>query len=151
MDDPDGDYRVLYVGDTAQGAIAEAFGQFSRWTAPILAVPPSAPAGTVKALVRYQGDPAVLDLDDPYELQDLGLRPSSVVSRQRPVTQQWARAIYDRGGHDGISWWSYYEPMWASFGLWEYSGLLVADDPVPLSLTHPDVLEAAGVIKRLFS
>lgn len=151
VDDPDGDYNVLYVGDSPKGAIAETFGRYSEWTKAMLAAPPSAPKGTVKALVRYQGDPAVLDLDDPDELTRLGLRPSGVVSRRRAETQQWARAIYDSNDHDGVSWWSYYEPMWASFGLWNYSNLSVAEDPVPLGLSHPDVQEAADIIRRLFT
>lgn len=151
VDDPDHDYLVLYVGDTAEGAIAEAFGSYASWTPAVLEPPPTAPAGTVKALVKYAGDPAILDLDDPEVLRDWSLRPSSVVSRDRPSTQQWARSMYNSGDYAGVSWWSFYEPRWASFGLWDVSGLMVAEPPEVLSLDHDAVLEAAALIRRNIS
>lgn len=151
VDDPDGDYNVLYLGDSPLGAAAETFGDYPEWSKTLLATPRHAPKGAVKALVHYRGDPAVLDLDDPDELVTLGLRPSGVVSRRRAETQQWARAIYDTGEHQGISWWSYYEPRWASFGLWDYSGLTVVGDPEPLAMDHPSVVEAADIIKRVIT
>jgi len=83
--------------------------------------PPGARAATVKALMKYEGDPAILDLDDPRLLQDWSLRPSTVVSRDRATTQQWARSIYDTGDYAGVSWWSFYEPRWASLGMWDVS------------------------------
>ncbi|MET4144337.1 RES domain-containing protein [Arthrobacter sp. UYCo732] len=151
VDDPDHDYLVLYVGDSAEGAVAEAFGNYSLWTADILAPPPAAPAGTVKALVKYTGEPSVLDLDDPSVLQEWALRPSSVVSRDRPSTQQWARSMFETGDYAGVSWWSFYEPRWASFGLWDVSGLTVDGPPEPLTLGHPAVLEASTMIRRSIS
>jgi len=151
VDDPDGDYSVLYVGDSPQGAIAETFGRYAEWSATLLATPRKTPKGTVKALIQYRGDPAILDLDDPIELSQLGLRPSGVVSRRRAQTQQWARAIYDKEEHQGISWWSYYDPRWASFGLWDYSGLSVVGTPTPLDMGNPLVQEAADIIKRVIT
>lgn len=148
VDDPEHDYLILYVGDSAAGAIAEAFGNYPQWTSTILDPPPAAPAGTAKALVRYTGDPEVLDLDDPYTLQDWSLRPSGVVSRERACTQRWARAMYETGEYAGISWWSFYEPRWASFGFWDASQLTVDGAPEPLTLAHPALLEAAALIRR---
>nr|WP_218063941.1 RES domain-containing protein [Arthrobacter wenxiniae] len=149
VDDPDLQYKVLYVGDSAEGAAAEAFGRYPIWTADIFAPPPSAPRGTLKALAKYEANPAILDLDDPGALQEWSLRPSSVVSRDRPSTQQWARAMYDTGGYAGVSWWSYYEPSWASYGLWDISGLTVAGTPEILTLSHPAVQDAAALIRRI--
>ncbi|MGO4382633.1 RES domain-containing protein [Specibacter sp. RAF43] len=151
VDDPELQYKVLYVGDTAEGAAAEAFGRFPIWTADIFAPPPAAPPGTIKALVKYEGDPAILDLDDPQVLLEWSLRPSSVVTRDRGSTQQWARAMYDTGDYAGVSWWSYYEPRWASYGLWDMSGLRVADTPELLTLSHPTVQDAAALISRVIS
>lgn len=151
VDDPDHDYLILYVGDSAEGAIAEAFGSYSAWRPEILDPPPAAPAGTVKALVRYEGDPAILDLDDPGVLQDWALRPSSVVSRDRASTQQWARSMYETGDYAGVSWWSFYEPRWASYGLWDTSALTVVGTPEVLTLSHPAVEEAAALIRRAIS
>jgi hypothetical protein len=85
-------------GTAPRAPSAEAFGRYLTWTSDILAPPPGTPHGTRKALgSKYTGDPAVLDLDDPQVLMDWSLRPSSVVSRDRDSTQQWARAIYDTG------------------------------------------------------
>lgn len=151
VDDPDRGYKVLYVGDSPEGAVAEAFGRYSTWTPDILAPPPGAPYGARKALVRYTGDPAILDLDDPEVLQEWSLRPSGVVSRDRDSTQQWARSIHDTGRFDGLSWWSFYEPRWASIGLWKNSGLTVAGTPEPLTIDHDAVQEAASMIRRVIS
>ncbi|WP_262103458.1 RES domain-containing protein [Arthrobacter sp. Marseille-P9274] len=149
VDDSQREYLVLYVGDSPMGAVAEAFGRFIRWTPAILEAPKVAPSGTIKALVAYDGEPDVLDLDDPYTLVDWGLRPSQVVARDRPSTQRWARAIYDAGGTAGVSWWSYYEPRWASIGLWDISGLTPVGDPEPLTLDHPVIHGAAEAIRRI--
>ncbi|MBE4719556.1 RES family NAD+ phosphorylase [Pseudarthrobacter sp. AB1] len=151
VDDPDRGYKVLYVGDTAEGAVAEAFGRYSAWTSDILAPPPGTPYGTRKALVKYTGEPAILDLDDPEVLLEWSLRPSSVVSRDRDSTQQWARSIHDTGDYAGLSWWSFYEPRWASLGLWDTSGLTVAGPPEPLTMDHDAVQEAAALIRRVIS
>ena len=149
VDDPDREYKVLYVGDSPEGAVAEAFGRYLTWTPDILAPPPGTPYGTRKALVRYTGDPAILDLDDPQVLLDWSLRPSSVVSRDRDSTQQWARAIYDTGTVEGLSWWSFYEPRWASIGLWDVKGLQVAGEPEPLTMEHDAIQEAAAIIRKV--
>ncbi|MDJ0459326.1 hypothetical protein PUN71_019150 [Arthrobacter sp. NQ7] len=101
--------------------------------------------------MRYTGNVAVLDLDDPEVLQEWALRASSVVSRDRASTQQWARSMYDTGDYAGVSWWSFYEPRWASFGLWDVSGLTVAGEPEPLTLAHDAVRDAATPIRRVVS
>ncbi|MDJ0459327.1 hypothetical protein PUN71_019155 [Arthrobacter sp. NQ7] len=48
VDDPDHEYLVVYVGDSAEGAVAEAFGSYPRWDENILDPPPATPAGTLK-------------------------------------------------------------------------------------------------------
>ncbi|MDJ0355729.1 RES family NAD+ phosphorylase [Paenarthrobacter sp. PH39-S1] len=149
IDDPDHEYLVLYLADTQEGAVAEAFGGYASWTQDIFVPPPGAPAGTVKALVRFTGEPDILDLDDPFTLQEWSLRPSSVVARNRPSTQQWSRAMYDAGLHAGISWWSFYEPRWVSSGLWNIDALTIAQPPELLSLEHDSVRDAASWIKRV--
>ncbi|WP_323958862.1 hypothetical protein [Arthrobacter sp. JZ12] len=59
--------------------------------------------------------------------------------------------MYDTGDYSGVSWWSYYEPRWASFGLWDISGLAVDGSPEPLTLTHPSLEEASRIIRRLIT
>jgi hypothetical protein len=149
INDPQSEYLVLHVGDSAAGAVAEAFGRFPRWTKAILDPPPGSPPRTFKALAKYSGTPRILDLDDPFELQQLGLRPSRVVSRDRASTQWWARDIYETHSVDGVSWWSYYDPDWTSIGLWDWSALKIDGDPEVLDLDHPAVMAAADTICRI--
>jgi hypothetical protein len=149
VDDPEGEYAVLYVCDSPAGAVAEALGDYARWTSAVLAPPPAAPRGSTLALVQLSGKPEVLDLDDPAVLVEEGLRPSRVVSRDRAVTQAWAKRIHDRSGYAGVSWWSYRDPRWAALGLWDHAGLSVAAEPEPLTLGHPALLDAAAVLPRV--
>ena len=147
VDDPAGDYRVLYVAGSAEAAVAEALGRFPRWTPPVLAPPPAAPPGSVLALAAYAGEPVVCDLDDARRLTSLRLRPSRVVTRDRAVTQAWARRVHDAGQWHGVSWWSAYDADWTSVGLWDRSALAVAD-VTPLALDHPAVVAASDRILR---
>lgn len=147
LDNP-GTYSVLYLSDTAAGAIAEAFGRFPEWTQSILEGLPSMPK-SVRALARYQlADGAlVCNLDDPRQLLALGLRPSDAVSRDYNRTRAWARRIHEQSTWVGVRWWSYYDPAWHSFGLWDI-GNLVLSQVTPLRLDNPDLLEASRTIVR---
>ena len=148
LDDPAGGYTVLYVAGSPEAAVAEALGRYPRWTPAVLAAPPAAPPGSLLALASYDGDPSVCDLDDARRLVDLELRPSQVVTRERPVTQAWARSLHDRAEWAGASWWSAYDAGWTCAGLWDRSGIAVADVE-PLTLQHPVVAEAADRILRV--
>jgi hypothetical protein len=141
-------YSVLYMSDHAAGAVAEAFGRFPEWSLALLEGSPSLP-GSVRALARYHlpDDTPVCNLDDPDQLLALGLRPSDVVNRDYEKSRQWARRIYEQRKWSGVRWWSYYNPAWSSFGLWD-TGRLKIEDVVPLRLDHPAFIEAAKVIVR---
>jgi hypothetical protein len=147
IDNPDL-FSVLYLSDAAAGAIAEAFGRFPEWTPAILAGSPALP-GSVRAIARYHLPDSVqlCDLDDPGQLLRLGLRPSEVVSRDYARTRAWARGIYGQQSWAGIRWWSYYEPRWASLGLWELSQLRL-EEVRSLRLDDAALLEAARTILR---
>jgi hypothetical protein len=138
-------YRELYVADAATGAIAQAFGRIAIWNGEML----RRPSGEALSLASYDdGDRVtVCDLDDPAMLLSLGLRPSNVVSRDRTITRDWSRRIYQTRSYSGISWWSSYDPQWRSFGIWSTSSLSLADIR-ELSLSDADLLEAARVIVR---
>lgn len=141
-------YSVLYLSDAASGAIAEAFGRFPEWTPAVLAVSPSLP-GIARAIASYRlSDEAPLcDLDDPEQLKRLRLRPSEVVSRDYGRTRAWARRIYERRQWIGVRWWSYYDPRWASVGLWDI-GRLKVEDVRSLRLDDPALVEASRTIAR---
>jgi hypothetical protein len=147
IDNP-GTYSALYLSEAAEGAIAEAFGRFPEWTPAILEGSPSLP-GSARAIARYRlaNDAPICNLDDPHQLLALGLRPSDVVSRDYTRTRAWARRIYDLGPWSGVRWWSYYDPAWSSFGLWDIRRLTV-DEVTPLMLHHPALLEASRTIVR---
>lgn len=150
VDNP-GQYDVLYLGDTAAGAIAEAFGWASTWDASLFRGIPALP-GSVRALATYDLDDArvsICDLDDAARLVELGLRPSQVVTRDRAVTQQWAARIYAQKSLAGVRWWSYYDPRWGSYGVWDVSTLRVTTVTVLDDIDFPDIVEAADVLHRI--
>jgi hypothetical protein len=141
-------YSVLYLSDAAAGAIAEAFGRFPEWTPAILGGSPDLP-GSVRVIARYQlaDDATICNLDNPDQLRELGLRPSEVVSRDYVRTRAWARRIFEQGTWVGIRWWSYYEPQWASIGLWNIRWLIVEEVRV-LRLDDAALIEASRTILR---
>lgn len=147
VDDPEHEYRVLYVSREAAGCVAEVFGDFAVWTAALLDPPPSLP-NAARAVVTYQIDATVCDLDDPARLTEYGLRPSRVVSHDRRVTQRWARDIHDTGAFDGVSWWSRRDARWTSAGLWAFGDATVEDVRVLVDVDEPPVVEAAEALLR---
>jgi len=147
LDNPDL-YAVLYASGEPAGAVAEAFASFARWGDYLL----EHPRGAHRRLVALDipDDPALLDLDDARALVRRRLRPSQVVTRERAVTQAWARKVWEEGAWAGVRWWSYHDPRWTTLGLWVARGISVAglED---LSATHPAVLEASEVMLRAWS
>jgi hypothetical protein len=147
IDNP-GLYRVFYASDAEAGAVAEAFGRFPEWTPAILEGTPSLP-GSVRALARYRLSETakICDLDDPEQLRRLGLRPSDVVSRDYNRTRAWARRIYQAGSWAGVRWWSYYDPRWSTFGIWDTRGVAL-EETRSLTLRDPAFVSAGLAIAR---
>jgi hypothetical protein len=139
---------VFYASSAAAGAVAEAFGRFPEWTPAILEGSPALP-GSSRGIARYglAETARICDLDDPGQLAALGLRPSDIVSRDYARTRDWARRIYQGGDWSGVRWWSYYDPRWASVGLWRVDGLRLLEARV-LRLDDGAVMEAARTIAR---
>lgn len=147
VDDPDGDYPVLYAAGDPAGAVAETFGDFARWVPEMFDGPGTLPGSRLALATVDTGDTELLDLDDAAVLLDLGLRPSEVVTRDRTVTQRWARQIHGTGRWAGVGWWSYRDPRWHSYGVWARERLTVAGVE-PLDLGHPAVAAAADILNR---
>lgn len=147
LDQPD-HYSVLYVSDHAAGAIAEAFGRFPEWTPEMLSGPPSL-VGSVRAIAKYHvpDDAPICNLDDARQLVSLELRPSDVVTREYSRSRAWAKRVYLRREWIGVRWWSYYDPKWASVGLWDTRRLRV-EQVEQLDIEHPSLLEASRTIVR---
>jgi hypothetical protein len=147
LDNPSA-YSVLYLSDSAQGAIAEAFGRFPEWVTGMLDGVPGLPgSGRGIARCHLKEETAVCNLDDPARLTELGLRPSEVVSRDYVDTKAWALRIYRQNVWAGIRWWSYYNPVWSSFGLWNTEHLTL-ESITPLRMDNTDLLEASRAIAR---
>lgn len=147
-----GYYRCLYVGDSPSGAIAEAFGRFDDWDNTLFKASPATPAlpnsHFALATCDLSDTARICDLDDPTELLARALRPSNVVTRDRAVTQAWAKRIFNERSYVGVNWWSYYDPNWRSLALWDIADLALAQSPRLLRANDPDVIDAARAIAR---
>ncbi len=136
-------YLALYAASEATGAVGETFAHRSRWNEGMLPFPQL--PGAVRTLVTYELDQdrhPLLDLDHTQTLVDYGLRPTDVVIRNRPRTQDTARRIYDTGRYAGLSWWSMHRPEWRLHVLWMLDGLIVRRiEPLP---GHPALIDAAA-------
>lgn len=121
-------YRALYVASTASGAVGETFAHLSTWSVAMLPFP--AIDGARRALGVYGIEEEMhplLDLDDSRALLDRGLRPTDVVERNRPRTQQIARQAFGEGGWGGLSWWSMHRPQWTLHALWDTDDVVLED------------------------
>jgi len=59
------------------------------------------------------------------------IRPTDVVVRNRPRTQEIAAGIYNERKWSGIRWWSYHRPQWSLVALWTADKLTVVSvDPI---------------------
>jgi hypothetical protein len=142
---------VLYLSDSADGAVGEAFGNFAIWSDDLFHGPPVLPRSR-RALAIYdlEDDSPILDLDDAAALLRLGLRPSDVVSTDRKSTQAWALRIYEEQKWIGVRWWSRWEPTWGSYALWDVTPLRV-HDVMRLGRDHLAVANAAKTLNRVWS
>lgn len=140
-------YTTMYLSPSPEAAIGETFGNLVRWGPKMLQFP--ALPGSTRALGTYQLDEEahpLLDLDDAVALSQRGIRPTHVVVRNRPRTQQIAAAIFAEGRWSGIQWWSYHRPQWTAVALWVIGGLaLVGVDDIP---THPGLAAAVHTLSK---
>jgi len=136
-------YDELYLAATPTCAIAETFGRRDMWSDTML----DHRHGRY-AIATHELDSAkICELDDAQMLLGLGLRPSRVVTPQRDATQEWSARIYRIGGLDGISWWSFYNSDWTSYGIWNTANLRHMSTRA-LTVSDPDFVEAADAITR---
>lgn len=151
LDNPDR-YDTWYFGQTPETAVGESFANLTVWRSAMFAFPALPGASRALGIFELQDDARILDLDDANALRDRALRPTQVIARNRPVTQGWARSIFDERAADGsrkwdgIRWWSYHRPHWTVIALWNPPGeqpVFSCVDVEPLTLTHPAVVDAA--------
>ncbi len=96
--------------------------------------------------------PPLFELNDIDALRSIGVaRPTDVVTRDREVTQGWARTIFERGGFAGARWWSYYNPDWPIVGIWDHPRVACVAPPDILTADAELVRDAAAIIVRQIS
>lgn len=140
-------YRALYVAASASGAIGETFAHLSTWSRAMLPFP--AIDESERVLGVYSLDEEVhpmLNLDDPRSLLDRGLRPTDVVIRNRPRTQQIARQVFAEQSWSGLSWWSMHRPQWTLQVLWRLDDInLEGIEALP---GHPALRDAGRLLAK---
>jgi RES domain len=145
-DNPDV-YGCLYLADRPVSGVVEQLARFRgqrlaptmlrRWALPL-----------ALAELDLSDDAELVDLDDPHVLVDEELRPSSVATRSRIVTQPQALALYHRhAAAAGLRWWSTYEALWGNVTLFDRAGpRLIVRETRELTLEDSAVLDAAELL-----
>jgi hypothetical protein len=148
-------YDSWYLALTPTGAIAESFGSRALWKPSTFLTP----AGNARALATFEiaDDTLLFDLDDSPHLVDLGRKPSEIVRRNLPVTQEVALQIYERTRGDftpvaGLKWWSSQLPAEDVLMVWSAVGSpapMKLVDVRDLSVSDPDVILTADMLRRV--
>lgn len=111
-----------------------------------------APTSSTLGLYTLPDDLRVCDLADPRRLVGLGLRPTQVVTRNLPVTSQWAHRIWAQRSPavegpkwQAVQWWSFHRPTWTVLASWLRPTFVRGE---PLDLRHPAIVAAAESLNR---
>jgi RES domain len=141
-------YGALYLSESPEGAVAELLARFRgvreleerhlrRFGRPL-----------ALATVLLGEGAALVDLDDPRELERRRLRPSQVATRTRQVTQRQAAAIFaDERQPAGMRWWSTLESSWIAVTLFDRTlGSAEIVDVHALGLGDEAVREASAFL-----
>ena len=143
-DNPDV-YGCLYLAEQAVSAVVE---QLARFRGSVFVPQVLVRRGFPLALatVELDDDATVVDLDEPRILAAHALRPSTVATRRRNVTQPQALALHHQGA-DGIRWWSTFESLWANVTVFDHAAQRLRVASVErVSLDDPAVREAAETL-----
>lgn len=138
-------YGALYAAADPVAAIVEALAPF-RGTGPLTsALLRRAGRSLVLAEIELDDASHVVDLDDPATLVAEHLRPSTVATRLRRITQDQADSLY-RSHPDAaaLKWWSTFEASWAQLTVFDRAATqLDLGAIVELTVDVPEVIEAA--------
>jgi hypothetical protein len=110
----------MYVSETPVSGVAEALAPFRSTgeLAPELLVRGDRPLAL--AALSLDAEEPLLDLDDGAVLAGEGLLPSMVATRDRALTQGWARELHERHSLAlGLRWWSTLEAAWINVTLFD--------------------------------
>lgn len=140
-------YGCLYAAESAVSCIVEHLARFRGRT-----LKPSwlRQRGLALALTALEltDDANLIDLDDPTVLSREHLRPSTVATRDRAVTQPRARLLYERHAEAaGLRWWSTFEALWINITLFDRAAPRLGVREVRrLTADDPAVVEAAEAL-----
>lgn len=138
---------VLYTSTIAVSAIAEAIKDFRGRT---LENEDLVLYGNRLSLGIFDlHDQIVLiNLCDKNQLAHMDIDPIHIATKDRPVSQRMARQLHSNGAA-GFLWWSSLEARWTNASLFEsrVRDFITVQEPItPLSIEHPDLIDAARMI-----
>jgi hypothetical protein len=146
-DNPDR-YGCLYASEDPVSSVLEALAPF-RGTG-VLSPEALIRAGLPLALVRLDlpEEHLLIDLDEPSVLLGTTLRPSTVATNNRAVTQAYAARLFDEHlDAAGLRWWSTLEAGFANLTLYDRAASHLSLDGVELlTLTHAVTRDAAEML-----
>lgn len=141
-------YGCLYTAAAEVAAVAESLAAFrgSGDVAPAMLERNGRPLALVG--IDAPDEVSFVDLDEPRVLRAERLRPSTVATRRRTITQRYATQIFERHADAaGLRWWSTLESSWINVTLFDRAARrLRASPPAPLTLAHPAVIEASAAL-----
>jgi hypothetical protein len=147
-DNPDR-YGCLYVTEHPASAVAEALAPFRGSGELDASMLERGGAPLALVAIDVPDDAELVDLDEPRVLRAERLRPSTVATRTRTVTQAYAAALHERHPDAaGLRWWSTLESSWINVTLFDRAARrLRSRPPQHLAMTgDPAVEEAAALL-----
>lgn len=143
-------YGCLYVTETPVAAIAERLAPFRGTAALRPELLRQAGRPLALATIELAESAPLIDLDDPRTLVRERLRPSTVATRDRSMTQAYAAELHERHRAVGLRWWSTLESTWANLTLFDRGASLLSASAVrPLAVGDPDLQAAAEALGLL--
>jgi hypothetical protein len=140
-------YGCLYVSADPVSAVAERLAPFRGSGRLDVALLDLAGLRVALATIGVPDDAVVVDLDDPRTLTRERLRPSTVATRDRPATQRYAAALYERHEPAALRWWSTLEASWPNLTVFDRIAPKLSVESVrPLEVGDPEVRAAADAL-----
>ncbi|WP_354697476.1 hypothetical protein DSM112329_03106 [Paraconexibacter sp. AEG42_29] len=139
-------YLAWYVASDQASAVGEVFAHLATWREEMFEFPHVPGSRRALGVYRLPDDLPYVDLDDAQTLVDRGMRPSQVIERNRPYTQDKALEIYREQRWSGLRWWSFHRPQWRVWCLWDVAP--VVEEVQRLDIAHVAVRDAAGALAR---
>jgi hypothetical protein len=140
-------YGCLYLSERPLSCVVEQLARFrGQRLQPALLVRRGLPLALAE--LALADDAELVDLDDPAVLRRERLRPSSVATRAREVTQPQARTLHEQHpSAAGLRWWSTFESQWLNVTVFDRAAaFLRLVSARTLTVEDDDVVAAAEVL-----